>query len=76
VPAEAFEDTLASLVRDVVALAPLAVQATKQSIDELAVGRMDLQALRERERLTLASEDFAEGRRAFAQRRAPRFNGA
>jgi enoyl-CoA hydratase/carnithine racemase len=76
VPAAAFEDTLASLVRDVAALGPLAVQATKRSIDELAVGRMDLQALRERERLTLASEDFAEGRRAFAQRRAPRFTGA
>jgi enoyl-CoA hydratase/carnithine racemase len=76
VPAAAFEDALATLVRDVAALAPLAVRTTKQSIDELALGRVDLPALRERERLTLASEDFAEGRRAFAQRRPPRFTGA
>ena len=73
--AEAFHDEVARLVRDVQALAPLAVQATKQSINELAQGVYDLPALREREARAAASEDFAEGRRAFAEKRAPRFSG-
>jgi enoyl-CoA hydratase/carnithine racemase len=34
-----------------------------------------LERIRERERMTLASEDFAEGRKAFAERRAPKFSG-
>ncbi len=75
VPADAFEDALAALVRDVAALAPLALRTMKQSIDELARGQFDAQALRERERAALASDDFAEGRRAFAQRRPPDFTG-
>lgn len=72
---EEFEQALAALVRDVAALAPLALRTTKQSIDELVQGRIDTPALRERERLTLQSEDFAEGRRAFEERRLPRFRG-
>jgi enoyl-CoA hydratase/carnithine racemase len=75
VPAAQFESALASLVQDIAALAPLALQSTKQSIREMAAGQSDLERLRARERMTLASEDFAEGRRAFAERRAPRFRG-
>ena len=74
-PAGEFDDALDALVRDVASLAPLAVRATKQSIREMAAGRHDMARLRERERLTVASEDFAEGRRAFAERRAPKFFG-
>jgi enoyl-CoA hydratase/carnithine racemase len=75
VTADAFETTLQALVEDIAALAPLALRATKASLRELARGRYDEATLRARERLTLASEDFAEGRRAFAQRRPPRFSG-
>jgi len=74
-PAAEFEAGLASLVRDVAALAPLALRATKQSIRDLASGEPALARIRERERMTLASEDFAEGRKAFAERRAPKFSG-
>ncbi len=74
-PAAEFDAALEGLVRDVAALAPLAVRATKQSIRELAAGRHDLARLRARERLTIDSEDFAEGRRAFAERRTPTFRG-
>lgn len=67
--------TLDTLVQDVLALAPLAVQETKRSINEIARGDYDEHRLREREHLTSASADFAEGRAAFAQRRAPVFTG-
>lgn len=72
---EAFEGSLQALVHQVAALAPLAAQATKQSLLELAAGHTDLKLLREREASTLASADFAEGRAAFAERRAPVFRG-
>lgn len=70
-----FDAALQSLVQQVAALAPLAAQATKRSLNEIAAGRYDEAALRERERQTQSSADFAEGRAAFAERRAPRFEG-
>ena len=74
-PPAGFDAALRALVRQAAALAPLAAQATKRSLVEIAAGRADEAALRARERLTLASEDFAEGRRAVAERRAPVFRG-
>ncbi len=73
-PAE-FQTTVDALVRDVAALAPLAVQATKQSLNEIAEGRLDVPTLRAREALTSQSADFIEGRQAFAERRKPQFTG-
>ncbi|MDP2096305.1 MAG: enoyl-CoA hydratase-related protein [Hydrogenophaga sp.] len=70
-----FDATVRQLVGEVAALAPLAVQATKQSINEIAAGQPDLAAMRAREVLTSASEDFAEGRQAFQDKRQPRFTG-
>jgi enoyl-CoA hydratase/carnithine racemase len=72
------EDWAASqeaLVRDILALAPLAVQETKQSIREIETGHADVSRMREREQRTSQSADFAEGRAAFAQRRTPVFTG-
>jgi enoyl-CoA hydratase/carnithine racemase len=74
-PAADFDAAVDDLVRRVAALAPLAAAATKRSLNEIAAGRADPAALREREALTQASADFAEGRVAFAERRAPRFSG-
>ena len=73
--AAAWNDTLGALVQDVLALAPLAVQETKRSLNEIALGAYDEQRLREREHQTCASADFAEGRAAFAERRKPVFTG-
>ena len=57
------------------ALAPLAVQGMKASLNEVARGEYDVVRLRARHQHTQASSDFAEGRRAFAERRAPVFTG-
>ena len=72
---EALNDSLRKLTSEIRALAPLAVQATKQSLNEISSGRYDLPAMRERERITAGSEDFAEGRLAFQEKRTPKFCG-
>ncbi len=73
--ATGWDATLDALVLDVLALAPLAVQETKRSINEIACGDYNAQRLREREHMSCASADFAEGRAAFAERRQPVFTG-
>jgi len=70
-----FPIQLASLVNDVMALAPLAAQATKRSLNEIAAGHYNEAVLREREIQSSRTEDFAEGLKAFAERRKPVFNG-
>ena len=72
---EDWATTQQTLVRDILALAPLAVQETKQSIREIETGHGDVGRMRERELRTSQSADFAEGRAAFAQRRTPVFAG-
>lgn len=73
VSADDFQTQLSALVRDVASLAPLALESTKQTINEIAQGCWDLEAIRAREALTQQSRDFAEGRLAFSEKRAPRF---
>lgn len=72
---EVFEGALRHLAQDIAALAPLAASATKQSLKEIASGEFDLTPLQQRETLTHQSQDFAEGRKAFAERRSPIFRG-
>jgi len=66
---------LQSLQDDVLALAPLALQSTKQSLNEIVAGQFDETRLRQREIASTQSADFAEGLAAFAQRRKPDFKG-
>lgn len=72
---DALDAAADALARDLAALAPLAVQGMKASLREIALGTPADAAMREREARCAASEDFAEGRAAFAQRRAPVFRG-
>jgi enoyl-CoA hydratase/carnithine racemase len=53
----------------------LAAQGTKKSLSELATGHVDAQALAARQHVTKQSADFAEGRKAFLERRKPVFTG-
>lgn len=75
-PADGFDAAVGAYARQLAALAPLAVQLTKRSIDEIARGTFDDARLRERESATLRGADFREGRAAFAQKREPRFTGS
>ena len=70
-----WDGVLADMVSDILNLAPLAVQETKKSLNEIAAGQMDEALLRGREQMTTHSADFAEGRAAFAERRKPVFVG-
>lgn len=73
--ASEFEGVVDTLIEEVSNLAPLAVQSTKRSLNEIARGKPDLEAMRARESLTAGSLDFDEGRRAFRERRSARFTG-
>jgi enoyl-CoA hydratase/carnithine racemase len=44
-------------------------------LNEIAAGLYNEPALKERSRQSVYSHDFAEGRAAFAERRAPKFTG-
>ncbi len=72
-PASQWDATLKALITDVLSLSPSAVQATKRSLVEMSMGEISDEHLRERADQSALSEDFAEGRRAFAQRRKPQF---
>jgi enoyl-CoA hydratase/carnithine racemase len=75
VEAKAFEASLETTVRTLCGMAPLALQATKKSLNDIAAGLYNEPALKERSRQSVYSQDFAEGRAAFAERRAPKFTG-
>ncbi len=72
---QAFDAALEKLTFEICDLAPLAAQSTKRSLAEIANGLFDLNSLRAREAVSIHSNDFVEGRAAFAQRRTPQFKG-
>ncbi len=73
---QAFEGKVQSLVDALSQMAPLALVSTKKSLNEIAAGMYNEPALKERSRQSVHSQDFAEGRAAFAERRAPKFTGS
>lgn len=76
VDGDAFETQVQSLVETLSKMASLALAQTKKSLNEIAAGLYNEPALKERSRQSVYSQDFAEGRAAFAERRAPKFTGS
>lgn len=74
-PATELASAIEAWCAQVLALGPLAVHGMKQTLNDIALGGEQASVWREREAATKASADFAEGRAAFAERRAPRFEG-
>jgi enoyl-CoA hydratase/carnithine racemase len=75
VPAAEFEAALQSVITPLLRMAPLALTLTKQSLNDIAAGLYCEPVLKERSRQSVHSQDFVEGRRAFAERRTPQFTG-
>ncbi|NWG23209.1 MAG: enoyl-CoA hydratase/isomerase family protein [Pseudorhodoplanes sp.] len=75
-PAQDIENAALSLATAIAANAPLTIRAAKAAIRALASGEAGLEA--EARRLYAAADasaDYAEGRKAFAEKRTPRFTG-
>ncbi|MCW5636242.1 MAG: enoyl-CoA hydratase/isomerase family protein [Rubrivivax sp.] len=71
----ALDDEVERIAASLLAGAPLALQGMKQSLNEVARGELDPVRLRAREQRCATSADLREGLAAFAERRAPRFEG-
>lgn len=72
---EQLEERADTLAASLAGLAPGALRGMKQSLNEIAATLFDERAARDRAAASFRTEDFQEGRRALADKRAPAFTG-
>ena len=69
------DEAVQALTGTLIGNAPLSLRASKATIDQIAGDRVDPKRLAELATDCIESADFAEGRRAFMEKRKPRFAG-
>jgi enoyl-CoA hydratase len=69
------DDAVAQLTATLIENAPLSMQASKATVDQIARNRPDRERLAALANICIESADFAEGRKAFMEKRKPRFVG-
>ena len=76
-PSETFDDVVQDYLDKVAANAPLTLRAGKQMIRQFQQlpAQTDLEHMRALMQACFDSEDYAEGKQAFAQKRPPQFRG-
>jgi enoyl-CoA hydratase len=77
VPAAELEAATRKVAEEMAINAPLSIRAAKEAVDELVAHpeKPDLARLDQFVEACFESEDYAEGRRAFMEKRKPRFRG-
>ena len=77
VPAAELESYVRNYAATIAANAPLTMAAVKQAVGEALKdeSRRDLQSVQKAVDACFASDDYKEGRRAFMDKRKPKFNG-
>lgn len=77
VPADQLEPTVRAIAAEIAANAPLTVRTSKFTLDQIAArpSHLDVERIEALRRACFDSQDYAEGRTAFMEKRIPQFRG-